>query len=278
MVKKMKSYKVLIVEDEATYIHSIQKALVTSKKRKFEVVALTNNSVEAWELIKEKKPDAVVVDLQLKKGGGLSLLEKIREQADELAVVPYTVAIAKLASTQVIEAATHLSDYLYKEREGFINAFVVKHLELVAKGSSKTIEAQRHKAQTELEESQQEVVMEPEINVMRERIDRELDKYCISHRGRGRTYLAEAINMIASIATCDLVNLTDIYNKIADMFGVEVKSIDHTIRRTIHKTWQSDSAYMRDNAQVQLMDVKIPTNKDFMMQIANKMRTEDSCD
>jgi len=282
MVKLVKNYKVLIVEDEAKYAHPLRDALVASEKGKFEVVALTNSSVEAWEIIKDNEPDAVIIDLQLETGGGINLLGKIREHADDLAFVPYTIAITKLSSVKLIEAAISLADYFYKKNEGFVAGFVVEHLELMAKGFGKSVRAEMDKVRLELEEDRRDLATAEEtklaVNLMRKRIGRELDKYYISHSGRGRVYLMEVICLVIAIPSRDIVKMIDIYGHIAEIFGVEIKSIDHTIRRTIQKTYDAGGEYMRakygSSVQAKIIDRKIPTNKDFITKIANKIRSE----
>jgi len=280
MVKLMKPYKVLIVEDEAKYTHLLQDALVTHAKRKFEVLALTNNLADAWRLINDKSPDAVIVNLQLEKSDGLDLLEKIRKQADDLTVVPYTIAIASSTSKKVINAAKKLADYFYKKDEELITEFLVEHLELMSKRFGKSVKNDMDKAFLELEKKQRKIMALQEAkltaNLLREQVGRELDTYYMSHAGKGRTYLIEAISIVATSPDRDIIKIRDVYNEMIDIFGVEMKSIEGTMRRTIKRLYEADSKYMitkyGSDSQGDETKEEIPTNKDFVIRIADKVK------
>ena len=282
MVKLIKPYRVLIACDETKYAHSLRGALVAQGKRKFEVVALTNSSIDAWQLINDKEPDAVIVDLQLEKGDGLDLLAKIREQADNLSVVPYTIAITKLTSNKIIDAAINLADYFHKKDEEFTIRFIVERLELIAKRFGKSIKTDMDKAFLELEKKQRNVVAlhKAKLNtsLLCERIGHELDKCYMGHTGKGRVYLIEAISIVTTISDRENIKMGDIYNEMTTIFGVEVKSIESTMRRAIKKLYEADSKYMRakydSNTQVEIAKEKAPTSKGFIIEIANKIQPE----
>ncbi|BAK73599.1 MAG: response regulator transcription factor [Arcobacter sp.] len=68
-------YKILFVEDEK----AIRENYVTYLKMFFSEVFEAEDGEKAYELYKSKKPDIMIVDINIPKMNGLELLEKIRE-------------------------------------------------------------------------------------------------------------------------------------------------------------------------------------------------------
>ena len=68
-------YSVLFVEDEV----ALRKGYVVLLEMMFETVYEAADGVEAYNIYKEKKPDILIVDINIPKMNGLELLEKIRE-------------------------------------------------------------------------------------------------------------------------------------------------------------------------------------------------------
>ena len=68
-------YKILFVEDE----QAIRENYVTYLKMLFSEVYEAENGEKAYELYKLKKPDIMIIDINIPKLNGLDLLEKIRE-------------------------------------------------------------------------------------------------------------------------------------------------------------------------------------------------------
>lgn len=68
-------YKILFVEDE----EATRKNYVTYLKMLFSEVYEAGDGEKAYELYKEKKPDIMIIDINIPKLNGLELLKKIRE-------------------------------------------------------------------------------------------------------------------------------------------------------------------------------------------------------
>ncbi len=75
MIENIYPYKILFVEDE----QAIRENYVTYLKMLFSEVYEAENGEKAYELYKLKKPDIMIIDINIPKLNGLDLLEKIRE-------------------------------------------------------------------------------------------------------------------------------------------------------------------------------------------------------
>lgn len=71
-------YKVLIVDDEIYVVALIQK-LIEWEKFDMRVEATANDGITALELVKEIKPDLVIVDVRMPGYDGISFMDKVRE-------------------------------------------------------------------------------------------------------------------------------------------------------------------------------------------------------
>lgn len=79
---------VCIVEDSAAFSEWLHKDL--SVFNELEISGVADTVEGAYHLIKQKKPDIVVLDLWLKEGSAFELLESIREIPEKPAVYIFT--------------------------------------------------------------------------------------------------------------------------------------------------------------------------------------------
>ena len=80
--------KVLVVDDE---IHIVHVVAIKLRNNGFDVIT-AENGAEAYELIKQEKPDLLVTDYQMPIMTGLELIERLRqdEQTKQLPVIILT--------------------------------------------------------------------------------------------------------------------------------------------------------------------------------------------
>lgn len=71
--------RIVVVEDEAPIREGMAKILKTISP-KYELVGTASDGESGYELIREKKPDLVIMDIQMPKMNGLEMLERLREE------------------------------------------------------------------------------------------------------------------------------------------------------------------------------------------------------
>jgi len=74
--------KILIADDEIDFIKVLQKRLLT---KGFDVITALSGE-EALKKVKEEKPDALLLDIMMPGEDGLSVLNKIREEKNNILV------------------------------------------------------------------------------------------------------------------------------------------------------------------------------------------------
>ncbi|HXJ96922.1 MAG TPA: SpoIIE family protein phosphatase [Terriglobia bacterium] len=87
----MSSWRILVVDDEAGMLRSVQRVLGQDYK-----VAATRSSREAFGLTREFKPDLAILDIQMSEMDGFQLMEELRALDPELDVILMTGSIHEL--------------------------------------------------------------------------------------------------------------------------------------------------------------------------------------
>lgn len=104
----MSKPKILIVEDEAFHAKMLEKALL--KLKKYDVVSIVDNYNDALKKVKEYKPDALIIDINLNGSkSGIDLANKIHKTSD----IPFIYLTADV-SEEIIEQIKDNYPYIVK--------------------------------------------------------------------------------------------------------------------------------------------------------------------
>jgi two-component system chemotaxis response regulator CheY len=101
--------KLLIVDDSSIMRRTIEKYLTNYP---LEIIGMAGNGVEALEMVKEKKPDAVTLDITMPEMDGLTCLENIMEIAPDTNVIVITALSDKMTGLQALKKGA--AAYLFK--------------------------------------------------------------------------------------------------------------------------------------------------------------------
>ncbi|MCO4851930.1 response regulator [Bacillus vallismortis] len=105
-----KEWKVLLIEDDPM-VQEVNKDFITTVKG-FKVCATAGNGEEGIKLIKEKKPDLVILDVYMPKKDGIKTLQEIRKQKLEVDII--VVSAAKDKETISLMLQNGATDYILK--------------------------------------------------------------------------------------------------------------------------------------------------------------------
>lgn len=103
--------KVLIADDEKLSLNGI--AAIVNDLDGFEVSGLANNGLQAFELVKENRPDILITDIRMPQKDGIWLIDQIDEQNLDIPIV----VISAYDDQKYIKTAIrsrNVYDYLFK--------------------------------------------------------------------------------------------------------------------------------------------------------------------
>lgn len=105
--------KLLIVDDSSVMRRTIEKNL---GEYDFEIVGTASNGREALEMIEEKKPDVVTLDITMPEMDGIECLQNIMKSWPETKVMIITALSDKLTGLKALDIGAR--GFLYKPVNG----------------------------------------------------------------------------------------------------------------------------------------------------------------
>lgn len=261
----MGKINVAIVDDNERILNILEDIL--KEDPDIEVVGKADNGVDALELIKEKKPDIVLLDLIMPKLDGLGVMEKIRKDT-EFKKSPTFIVITAIGQEGVTENAFDLgaSYYILKP---FDNNMILSRIKQI-KGDSHSKLIENHKVSTyENRNSYMERNLESDVtNIIHE--------IGVPAHIKGYQYLRDAIMM--SVDDNEMLNsITKVlYPSIAKRHKTTPSRVERAIRHAIEVAWSRGKmdtiddlfGYTVSNGKGK------PTNSEFVALIADKIRLE----
>ena len=243
--------KILIVDDGVETVEKLKS--VIAKDEKFEVVGVAQTVSEAYNIIVERVPDVVILEIVLKGQDGFELLEKSKL----LKSSPKFFVLSALSQEPAVEKAIELGAIYYMAKPFDENVFAKRFKEVVfakAKSFERKIRAK------ELEEKITNVFITVGIPA----------------HIKGYQFLREAIKM--AIAEPEIINsiTKKLYPSIADKFETSSSKVERAIRHAIEVAWNRGKIENINS----LFGVKVygenekPTNGEFIALVADKMLLE----
>ena len=107
-----KRISVVIVDDHTLFRTGLHELLT---HRNLDVIGMTAISSEAAQLVAEKQPDIVLLDLRMRELSGIDVLEKIHQNQPEQCVVILTTSIEESDLLKALELGA--AGYLLKDME-----------------------------------------------------------------------------------------------------------------------------------------------------------------
>ena len=215
--------KVLIVEDDPDDSKALA-AEVNAHSDKLCLAGEVKSANDAFDIIRDHKADAVILDLELQSGSGdgLELLDRLRSIV--LCPRPYIVINTRSASKVARNTLKTMgADYEFaKWQQGYSPKMVINHLLLVMPeilGSAEEVPVQRSERQLEQE--------------MREFVRERFNELGVSVKLKGYNYLVEAVILAAKGETQNW----------GIIIGEKVKqsgdAVMHAMQYALDKTWKN---------------------------------------
>lgn len=257
---------VLIADDNKEFCSILNDYLLNQKD--IVVTGIAKDGREALELIQQKQPDLVVLDIIMPHLDGLGVLEKLNGM--DLDKMPRVIVLSAVGQDKITQQAITLGADYYVVKPFDMDIFTKRIREMF---STQDVETKRRSVSTQ-------VVQREAAATSREPIDLETEITSIIHEIgvpahiKGYMYLREAITMVVNDMELLSAVTKELYPSIAKKYNTTASRVERAIRHAIEVAWgrgQVDAINKLFGYTVHNEKGK-PTNSEFIAIIADKLR------
>ncbi|MFA8438847.1 sporulation transcription factor Spo0A [Pueribacillus sp. YX66] len=253
--------KVGMADDNREVVHLIEEYL--SSQQDLEVVGVAYNGLECMQMVEEKRPDVLLLDIIMPHMDGLGVLEEIRNKGMHF---PNVIMLTAFGQEDVTKKAVELgADYFVLKPFDMEN--LINHIREISGKPSEFIKKSSNPTQTQ-----------PEVKVhnLDASITNIIHEIGVPAHIKGYMYLREAIAMVYH--DIDLLgSITKVlYPDIAKKYNTTSSRVERAIRHAIEVAWSRgniDSISSLFGYTVSMSKAK-PTNSEFIAMVADKLRIE----
>lgn len=257
---------VLIADDNKEFCSILNDYLLNQKD--IVVTGIAKDGREALELIQQKQPDLVVLDIIMQHLDGLGVLEKLNGM--DLDKMPRVIVLSAVGQDKITQQAITLGADYYVVKPFDMDIFTKRIREMF---STQDVETKRRSVSTQ-------VVQREAAATSRGPIDLETEITSIIHEIgvpahiKGYMYLREAITMVVNDMELLSAVTKELYPSIAKKYNTTASRVERAIRHAIEVAWgrgQVDAINKLFGYTVHNEKGK-PTNSEFIAIIADKLR------
>ena len=261
----MEKLNIAIADDNERIVQLLDDIL--SNDDEIEVVGKAKNGEEAFEIIKNKQPDVVLLDIIMPKLDGLSVMDKVNRDTT-IKKHPAFIVITAIGQEGITDDAFNLGANYYIMKP-FDNEMVLNRIKHIRGSIGKKVHESRKVNAFESRNDYIERNLESDVtNVIHE--------IGVPAHIKGYQYLRDAI--IMSINDMDMLNsITKIlYPTIAKKHQTTASRVERAIRHAIEVAWSRGKMDIIDALFGYTINTGKgkPTNSEFIALIADKIRLE----
>jgi two-component system response regulator (stage 0 sporulation protein A) len=259
----VKKIKVCVVDDNRELVGLLDEFI--SSQEDMEVLGIAYNGQECLNMLKDRDPDVLVLDIIMPHLDGLAVLEKVREM--EKSKQPNVIMLTAFGQEDVTKKAVDLgaSYFILKP---FDMENLVNHIRQVSgKAAAPTLSRSNstHKSHSENKGRNLDANITSIIH-----------EIGVPAHIKGYLYLREAISMVYNDIEL-LGSITKVlYPDIAKKFNTTASRVERAIRHAIEVAWSRgniESISSLFGYTVSMSKAK-PTNSEFIAMVADKLRLE----
>jgi len=260
---------VLIADDNKEFCNILNDYLLS--QRDIMVTGIAKDGIEALKLIKERKPDLVVLDIIMPHLDGLGVLERLGSM--DLDPIPKIIVLSAVGQDKITQRAIALGADYYVVKPFDMEVFTKRIRQMF----NNTISSDSSKKSISFIDT-----TEPRKSNRNEPMDLEAEITNIIHEIgvpahiKGYMYLREAITMVVNDIELLSAVTKELYPSIAKKFNTTASRVERAIRHAIEVAWGRGQVetinkifgYTIHNAKGK------PTNSEFIAMVADKLRLQ----
>lgn len=257
---------VLIADDNKEFCSILNDYLLNQKD--IVVTGIAKDGREALELIQQKQPDLVVLDIIMPHLDGLGVLEKLNGM--DLDKMPRVIVLSAVGQDKITQQAITLGADYYVVKPFDMDIFTKRIREMF---NTQDVETKRRSVSTQVVEREAAATSRGPIDLETE-ITSIIHEIGVPAHIKGYMYLREAITMVVNDMELLLAVTKELYPSIAKKYNTTASRVERAIRHAIEVAWgrgQVDAINKLFGYTVHNEKGK-PTNSEFIAIIADKLR------
>ena len=222
---------VLIADDNKEFCSILNDYLLNQKD--IIVTGIAKDGREALELIEERQPDLVVLDIIMPHLDGLGVLERLNSMT--LEKMPRVIVLSAVGQDKITQQAITLGADYYVVKPFDMDIFTKRIREMFS-----TVEAPEVVAQ---KTTQMPIIQREAAATSRGPVDLETEITSIIHEVgvpahiKGYMYLREAITMVVNDMELLSAVTKELYPSIAKKYNTTASRVERAIRHAIEVAW-----------------------------------------
>lgn len=260
----LKKIKVCLVDDNRELIGLLEDYV--SAQDDIEVIGVAYNGQECLNLLEEKDPDVLVLDIIMPHLDGLAVLEKMRELKKDKQ--PNVIMLTAFGQEDVTKKAVELGASYF-----ILKPFDMENLTSIIRQVSGNSVSPIKRSTSSVLRTQSEPNKPKNLDASITSIIHEIG---VPAHIKGYLYLREAISMVYNDIEL-LGSITKVlYPDIAKKYNTTASRVERAIRHAIEVAWSRgniDSISSLFGYTVSMSKAK-PTNSEFIAMVADKLRLE----
>lgn len=257
---------VLIADDNKEFCSILNDYLLNQKD--IVVTGIAKDGREALQLIQEKEPDLVVLDIIMPHLDGLGVLEKLSGMS--INKMPRVIVLSAVGQDKITQQAITLGADYYVVKPFDMDVFTKRIREMF----------NTNEGETSRKTTQVPLVHREAAATSRGPIDLETEITSIIHEIgvpahiKGYMYLREAITMVVNDMELLSAVTKELYPSIAKKYNTTASRVERAIRHAIEVAWGRGQieAINKLFGYTVHNDKGKPTNSEFIAIIADKLR------
>jgi len=255
------SVRVMVVEDEKEVRDEYRKLIEESNT--LHLIAETDSSEEALQILETTRIDAILLDLELPKGSGVLFLEKLQRMAMPK---PFVAVVTNVVSKVVYSTIRDMgADYICAKGDAdFSLAVPLSIIEISAPYQ---------------QAKENEAIISKSLNkrtkydIYHRKIEYEHAKMGFSAKLQGTTFSIESLLYMAMAETQEISIMKDVYTHVAEKYGTTPTNVERSIRMAIEKVWmEQEIGKLRELYPYEWnADTGRPTNAEFLWNMKQRI-------
>ena len=261
----MEKLNVAIADDNEKMVEVLSK--IIDQDEDLKLVGKAHNGEEICNIIKEKQPDVVVLDIIMPKVDGLSVMERFSHD-ENLKKVPSFIVVSAVGQERITEDAFDLgADYFMLKP--FDNKMLLNRIKHIRRAGERRVREMNRPRQKEEENTYNSGNLETDVTDI-------IHEIGVPAHIKGYQYLRDAIIML--VDNREVINsITKVlYPTIAKMNKTTPSRVERAIRHAIEVAWSRGKmdtidemfGYTIHNGKGK------PTNSEFIALITDRIRLE----